>query len=178
MKRPSIQKVGLPTDSLIARAFPRRDYADAYRVQLPAGAANDLDSLVRATLGTAPGWIKLLLRLRDRLVAPFGLKTASGAPVSAFDRFELRPGHSVGLFKVIERTSDELLLGQDDLHLDFRVSVLVRSDGGADWVVISTIVRFNNWLGRAYFLPVRQFHKLIVPAMIRNAYQRYSERHG
>jgi hypothetical protein len=35
------------------------------------------------------------------------------------------------------------------------------------------VARFNSWLGRAYFLPVRQFHKLIVPAMLRNAYQRY-----
>jgi hypothetical protein len=42
--------------------------------------------------------------------------------------------------------------------------VLLRADRQ---VVVSTIVRFHNWLGRAYFVPVRPFHRLIVPAMIR-----------
>ena len=82
-------------------------------------------------------------------------------------------GESLGIFRVFDRRVDELLLGEDDRHLDFRVSVLVRNDGSDDWAIVSTVVRFNSWLGRAYFLPVRQFHKLIVPAMLRNAYQRY-----
>ena len=62
-----------------------------------------------------------------------------------------------------------ILLGEDDRHLDFRLSVLRQRGGTADWVVVSTVVRFNNWLGRAYFLPVRPLHQLIVPAILRSA---------
>ena len=41
------------------------------------------------------------------------------------------------------------------------------------FAIVSTVVQFKSWLGRAYFLLVRPFHKLIVPAMLRTAYQRY-----
>jgi hypothetical protein len=171
--QPSVQKVDLPTQSLVARAFPQPDYADAYCVRLPGGAPNDLDAVVRAALGSAPQWVALLMQLRDRIVGVIGLKTASRSAPRDLGHDTLKAGDRLGIFKVFERADDELLLGEDDWHLDFRVSVLVRNDGSADWAIVSTVVRFNSWLGRAYLLPVRPFHKLIVPAMIRLAYRRY-----
>jgi hypothetical protein len=54
-----VQKVDLPTETLVARAFPRIDYADAYRMRLPNGVPNDLDAVVRAALGAAPRWVAL-----------------------------------------------------------------------------------------------------------------------
>jgi hypothetical protein len=173
VRQPSVQKVDLPPEALAARAFPRLDYADAYCVRLPAGAPNDLDAVVRAALGTAPCWVELLMRLRDRIVGLIGLKTASRSPRRDLGHHTLQVGDRVGIFKVFDRSADELLLGEDDRHLDLRVSVLARNDGSVDWAIVSTVVRFNNWLGRAYFLLVRPFHKLIVPAMLRNAYKRY-----
>ena len=173
MRQPGVQKVNLPSEALVARAFPRIDYADAYGVRLPDGAPNDLDTIVRAALGAAPRWVALLMRLRDLIVGMIGLKTASRSARRNLGHVTLQVGDSLGIFKVFDRTVDELLLGEDDRHLDFRVSLLVRNDGSNDWAIVSTVVRFNSWLGRPYFLPVRQFHKLIVPAMLRNAYQRY-----
>jgi hypothetical protein len=124
-------------------------------------------------LGTAPHWVTLLIRLRDRIAGIIGLKTAGRSARRDLGHNTLQVGDRLGIFKVFDRAGDELLLGEDDWHLDFRVSVLVGNDGSADWAIVSTVVRFNSWLGRAYFLPVRPFHKLIVPAMLRNAYQRY-----
>ena len=177
MPQPSVQKVDLPIGTLITRALPRIDYADAYRMQLPDEAPKELDSVARAGLGTAPRWIALLMQLRDRIVGPIGLKTSSQSAWRNIGHDTLQVGDRLGIFRVFDRTDDELLLGEDDRHLDFRVSVLVRNDGNARWVIVSTIVRFNNGLGRAYFLPVRPCHKLIVPAMLRNAYQRYASTH-
>ncbi|MDQ2995568.1 MAG: DUF2867 domain-containing protein [Chloroflexota bacterium] len=174
MYQPDVQKVDLPTETLAALAFPRIDYADAYRMRLPASVPNDIDAVARAALGTAPRWIVLLMRLRDWLAGMIGLKTARQLARSDPGHNRLQVGDRLGIFKVFDRRADELLLGEDDRHLDFRVSVLVRNDGSANWAIISTVVRFNSWLGRAYFLPVRPFHKLIVPAMMRHAYQRYS----
>ena len=113
------------------------------------------------------------MRLRDRIVGPIGLKTSDQSAWLNSGHNTFQVGDRLGIFRVFDRTDDELLLGEDDRHLDFRLSVLVRNDGNASWVIVSTLVRFNNALGRAYFLLVRPFHKLIVPALLRNAYRHY-----
>lgn len=163
-----VEQIDIPRDSLIASVFPQVDYADAYRVRLPPGAPSDIETLTRLALGATPGWIHALMALRDRIARIAGLKTTphdQGEPARA----PLQPGSALGIFRVFARSADELLLGEDDRHLDFRLSVLRQSDGAADWVIVSTVVRFNNWLGRAYFLPVRPLHQLIVPALMRSA---------
>jgi Protein of unknown function (DUF2867) len=101
-----------------------------------------------------------------------GLKIAPRNARIDLAHASLQPGESVGLFKVYQRSEDEILMGEDDRHLDFRVSVLLQVRHDERWAVITTVVRFNNWLGRVYFLPVRPLHRLIVPAMMRNAVRR------
>ena len=170
-----IEHVSIPRESLITNIFSHVDYADSYRVQLPAGAPHDIDALTYDALSAAPRWIHTLMALRDRIVRVVGLKTT---PRNQGDlaRTPLQPSAALGIFRVFARSADEILLGEDDRHLDFRVSVLCQSDGAADWVIVSTVVRFNNWLGRAYFLPVRPLHRLIVPAMLRSALRRQVDR--
>lgn len=79
----------------------------------------------------------------------------------------VRPGDRAGIFTVFDRTDREILMGGDDTHLDFRASLLTRSEAGDTSVVLSTVVHFNRRLGRAYFFFVRPFHRLIIPAMLR-----------
>lgn len=159
--------VPLPPESLAAASLPRIDYADAYLARLPAGRRYTLDQAVALVFATTPGWVKGLMQLRNALVRPFGLKVeppqSSAAPGSP-----LLPGAQAGIFRVFERRPDELL-GEDDRHLDFRVSVLLRDEGVQQWATITTVVCFHNALGRAYFAVVRPFHQLIVPALIRRA---------
>jgi hypothetical protein len=93
-------------------------------------------------------------------MAPFGVKT-SLAEVPA--RFE--PGARVGPMRVLARTEHEILLGEDDKHLDFRVSFAL----GDRTVTVATAVRFHGWTGRAYFAPVRPLHARIVRAMLARA---------
>ena len=168
MKTSAIEKTVVPPGTLAADVFPRVDYADAYRVQLPPGAPRDVDALARAAFGAVPGWVRTLMALRDRIVRLVGLKTSRRSEHD-LARATFHPGASFGIFRVFARTDDEILLGEDDRHLNFRVGLLRQSVGADDWVVVSTVVRFNNWLGRLYFLPVRPLHRLIVPAMLRSA---------
>ena len=163
-----VEHTSVPRESLIADVFSRVDYADAYRVRLPAGTPSDIDALTHAALGAAPGWIRALMRLRDRIVRVAGLKTTPRGE-GDLSRAPFQPGATLGIFRVFARSADEILLGEDDRHLDFRVSVLRQTDGATDWVIVSTVVRFNSWLGRAYFLPVRPLHRLIVPAIMQSA---------
>lgn len=148
---PLVQNVPLPAGALVAGAFDRCDYADAYRIRLDGNLRPDLDAVTRAAFGSAPAWVVVLLRLRNWLGALVGLKTGPRARVLLSAHAPLRPGDRLGLFKVFERRDDEILMGEDDWHLDFRVSVLLQHDGEANWVVVSTIVRFSHWFGRAYY---------------------------
>jgi hypothetical protein len=72
---------------------------------------------------------------------------------------------------VFDKTDNEIVIGENDKHLDFRVSLLFdenKNHFDEKSLTISTTVKFHNWLGVLYFLPVRPFHKLIVPAMLQN----------
>ena len=166
----TIRQVHIPHGSLIAQAFATPDYADAYAIRLPTESATDVDSVVRTLFTAHPRWIDALMALRNKLVRLIGQKTP---PRGAHEREirkirNLQPGSVAGIFHVLARNDDEIVLGEDDRHLDFRLSVLVRRQAGVAWAVVTTVVRFNGRWGRAYFVPVRPFHQLIIPAMLRN----------
>jgi Protein of unknown function (DUF2867) len=163
-----VTAVSLPPESLAAASLPRIDYADAYLARLPVGRRYTLDQAVTLVFATAPGWVKGLMQLRNALVRPFGLKVEPPRS-SAARGGPMLPGARVGIFRVFDRRPDELLLGEDDRHLDFRVSVLLRDDDEQQWATVTTVVSFHNALGRAYFAIVRPFHQIIVPALIRRA---------
>ncbi len=70
----------------------------------------------------------------------------------------------------MSKTNSEVILGENDKHLNFRVSLLqeqIQNRSDTKLLTISTTVEFNNWFGRLYFLPVRPFHKLIVPTIMK-----------
>jgi hypothetical protein len=125
----------------------------------------------KAFFSSSPKWVKNLLGLRNKIVKNFGLKTSvAGDRKKTLDNFKGEKGEQVGLFRVFDKSDNEIILGEDDKHLDFRVSLFLdnlQNDKFEKKLTISTTVIFKNWFGRLYFLPVRPFHKLIVPAILR-----------
>lgn len=164
-----IRQTPVPHGTLIAGAFARVDYADAYRQHLQPGRFADVDAFARAILASPPGWVDALMGLRNRIVGRVGLKTGVFRTGQDFSQMTFRPGERSGIFRVWARTEDEILMGEDDHHLDFRVSLLLQRAADGDRVTVSTIVRYHNLLGRVYFLPVRPVHRLVVPAMMKRA---------
>ena len=73
----------------------------------------------------------------------------------------------IGIFPVISETPDRLIAGFNDKHLDFRVVVDVAAPGPFKQVTATTLVKTHNRLGRAYLAIILPFHRLIVPAMLR-----------
>ena len=67
----------------------------------------------------------------------------------------------------MSQTPDRLVAGFDDRHLDFRVVVDVESSGAIQNVTATTLVLTHNRLGRVYLAIITPFHRLIVPAMLR-----------
>src|SRR5690606_37747977 len=119
----------------------------------------------------SPGWIRRLVITRDRIVRTWGLKTAARQkdPEKALTTFQAEIGQRIGLFKVLERTTEELILGENDSHLDFRVSLLLSSQNiHKRALIISTAVRFHNLWGNIYFFLIQPFHKILVPVILKN----------
>jgi hypothetical protein len=121
--------------------LPGHDFADAYAVSIPEGM--NAAEAARRAFANAPRWAVTLMNLRDRLVEPLGLK----------------PAPSSG-FPVISETSDRVVMGFNDRHLDFRI--VVTAVGGV--ATLTTIVRRHNLLGRAYLFAILPFHRLLARA--------------
>jgi hypothetical protein len=149
-----------PANGALAGLYPGADLVDAYAVLLPAGASEDPAVLMRRALATQPGWARGLMAVRDRVMRVFKVKTSTriGAAATAAGR------EQVGFFPVVSRSATEIVVGEDDRHLDFRTALQVRGEAGAREVVVTTVVQCHNALGRTYLLAITPFHKLIVRA--------------
>ncbi|MBB5925588.1 DUF2867 domain-containing protein [Streptomyces echinatus] len=142
------------------------DHADAVAVDLPAGT--DAVEFTRLVFTGTPEWVHRLLTLRDRVMAPFGLRTQQRVPAADI---RVEPGLRMGPFRLLSVTGAEVLCGDDDKHLDFRTSFAVRpvpSGTGLEGVC-TTVVRFHRPAGRLYFRAIEPFHHLIVPRVVGRA---------
>jgi len=133
-------------------------FVDAYRLEVD-GAALDARQAAMRMMARVPRWVDALLVLRNLIVAPFGLKT------SGEDR--RAPRDIIGIFPVVSETPERLVAGFNDKHLDFRIVVDVAAAGNGRNVTLTTLVLTHNWLGRTYLALIMPFHRLIVPALLR-----------
>ena len=142
------------TDALLAGA----QFADAFCIEV---SDRDLDARRAAErmMARQPRWAEALLSLRNLLVAPLGLKTSGAGPGV--------PRDMIGIFPVVSQTPDRLIAGFNDRHLDFRVVVDVSAPGNSRRVTATTVVKTHNRLGRIYLAVIMPFHRLIVPALLR-----------
>ena len=162
--------VALPAQSGVTHAYQSVNLADAFAIQLPPGASGDPDALARFIFSNQPSWVAQLMRVRDGIVAGFGLKTAGHLATLANDP----KANRVGIFKVYSTSETEIVLGEDDKHLDFRVSVLCSggpAPGSSRHLTISTVVHCHNLLGRSYLMAIAPFHRMVVKASLQRAAQ-------
>ena len=125
------------------RILPGYQFADAYKVQAIHGV-NAIES-TRMAFAHMPLWMRSLMGMRNRLGRLVGLKPAPK-----------------GGFPVVRESSDQVILGFDDKHLDFRVVVGV----GGGFATVTTIVRWHNGWGRAYLAAIMPFHRAIAARVI------------
>jgi Protein of unknown function (DUF2867) len=166
----SVTAVAIPADSRVAHVYASTDLADAYAIELPEGASADPEVLARFIFAHQASWVAALMKLRDLIVAGFGLKTSSQLRSAADDR---NAPKRVGIFRIYNTSAREIVLGEDDRHLDFRVSVLrSTASTGAQRLVVSTVVNCHNRLGRLYIFFIAPFHRLVVQSSLRSAARR------
>jgi hypothetical protein len=144
---------GADTHPLLAGA----QFSDAFSVTID-GVALTARQAAQRMLGHSPRWVNALVTLRDLLVMPFGLKTSSSTGTFA---------DTIGFFPVLSESSNRLVAGFDDRHLDFRVVVDVAASGLGQRVTLTTLVQTHNWLGRVYLAIILPFHRLIARSLLR-----------
>nr|WP_314434275.1 DUF2867 domain-containing protein [uncultured Brevundimonas sp.] len=131
--------------------LPDADWGDAYVTRSTASTARQaLEHMMRQT----DGWPAQLLALRNRLARLVGLHAASFA----------LGAH--GGFPVVSETPDEIVLGFNDRHLDFRI-VATLLHGPATQLRVATLVERHGLAGRAYIALIAPFHRMIVRHMMR-----------
>jgi hypothetical protein len=101
-----------------------------------------------------PAWTTALMRLRNIIVAPLGLKID--------DIREAGDDEAASLFPVTYEDDTQIVVGADDSHLNFRISVM-QHEGQ---IHMATWVHRNNWIGRAYLAIIMPFHVLIVRSCV------------
>ncbi|HYH30962.1 MAG TPA: DUF2867 domain-containing protein [Pseudonocardia sp.] len=156
LESPRASATAPPRTPLIAGALARVDWTDAYAVAVLPGTPLDPQVWADAVFRDPPRWVLAALGLRELLVGLVGID---------------RGGR--GAFDTLARTDDEVLLGSDANHLDFRVSVRREPDR----VVLTTVVQRHNRRGRAYDALVRRVHPTVVRAMLNRAARRLSNSH-
>jgi hypothetical protein len=152
---PRLRAVPVPLSSSACQALPRVDWSDAYRMALRPDAPQEPEVWRRLLFGSV-GRSRLL---RLRTAAGRALRGGTGGPLGP-----------EGLFPVLRRTPDEVLVGLDDRHLNFRATVGVsqRTDGRSE-LVVTTAVLFHNASGRRYLAVIKPFHRRLVPSAMRHA---------
>jgi hypothetical protein len=162
-----VRLVTPPQESGIAHLYPNADMVDAYAVALPAGATHNIDVLARAMLGRSPWWVSTLISVRNTIMAMFGVKSSESIRAEASSSGT----ETIDFFPIRSRSEHELIVGEDDRHLDFRASVLLRPqpvDAGFE-LIATTAVHCHNRLGRVYLALIMPFHRLIVRSGLRRA---------
>lgn len=169
----TITKTEIPKNSLLKTNNMTYDYTDSFQGHFDDKFQNiGITEVGKSFFSSGPKWVEKLFGFRNKLVRLFGLKTSGKVTdrQKKLDNFKGEKGEQIGLFKVFDKTDNEIILGEDDKHLNFRVSLFIKKQNETKTdkkLIISTTVKFNNWFGRLYFLPVRPFHKLIVPTMLK-----------
>jgi len=160
--------VPLPAKASVLHIYDPVHLADAFAIRLPHDASDDPEVLARFIMSHQPSWIARLTAVRDLIVACFGLKTTRHlAGLAGSGKAE-----RIGFFCVYRKDDTEIVVGEDDKHLDFRLSILRSNVSAADagsQLTVTTVVHCHNLLGRAYIFAIAPFHRMVVKASLRRA---------
>ena len=156
-----VVKVPVPEASKLLASFNQVTFADAYEVAV-VNTAITAEEAAQAIFGHSPAWVGALMKARGVFAKAVGLKHS-----------DMKSGEQQrGIFKVQQRHPNEVIIGEDDSHLNFRISVLRLGDAngkGAPSITVSTAVETHNALGRAYMFVVKPFHRVIARTMVQRA---------
>ncbi|KAF7557907.1 hypothetical protein G7Z17_g217 [Cylindrodendrum hubeiense] len=166
-----IRAVSFPGESRLRPSYKSAYFIDAFAVTLPTQGSKAYrpDFLAKAFFTEWPAWFSLLMWIRDQVMSVFGVKRSTEIQAAAAKKGI----ETIAVFPVISRSNNEIILGENDSHLNFQTSILIRdvqpsmaNDRGGDEsckeVVATTVVHCHGLFGKAYITIIKPFHVLIV----------------
>lgn len=163
-----IPKTTIPDSSILKNKENMFNYIDSFYSEFSDNENKyDITQIMKLFTTSGSAWAVFLMKLRDKIAKRFGLKTSE---TSSKESCNYEIGSQHGIFKIFDKTDNEIILGENDKHLNFKVSLLLEphQDNYDKTVSITTVVQFNNLFGKLYFFPVKPFHKLIVNSSLKN----------
>lgn len=154
------------TDDL-RNSLARIDFTDTFST---TNHINSLEEITHLVFNKAPKWVDVLFKLRNKAAALVGLKTT--IPEDYNENFTI--GGYVAFFKIFAISDNQVILGVDDTHLNFR-AVIKKMESDTYNIKVITIVEFNNRMGKIYMGIIKPFHRIVVKRMVKNAYRSVAE---
>lgn len=170
-------------ESLLYPDWADCDYTDSFEYVI-ADSKHRIDvlSVTEAFVKPGPSWFEALFKLRNKMVSVFKLKTPATLPEEpCSDRDPWELGKRAGMFKIFGKTPAEMVLGEDDKHLDVRISLLLQPNGAngeEKKVTVTTVVKLHNRLGKCYFFFVKPFHRMFVPLLLKQKFRQLEAEAG
>jgi len=155
-RKARVRRTTPPPESVVAGWYENASLLDSYSIDLSSSKQHSMRVLATQAVGEPPAWIKALVAVRHAMVTPFGVKTSSEVRASR------AANERVDFFPVQWKSHDEIVLGEDDRHLDFRLSLLRRNSPTGTQLIATTVVHSHNAFGLTYLNVIRPFHHLVV----------------
>lgn len=159
----AVSTVNIPNESICKSFISKIDFQDSYCIKL-SNPKISIETIYLNIFNYTPKWIDRLLKIRNKIVSIFGLKTGLEGKKLSFEK-DIIVNNKIGLFIIYAVTDTEIIAGEVDKHLNFVVSVLKQENQ----VIVSTLVKYNNLFGKIYMTLIMPFHKLVVKSMLKNA---------
>lgn len=139
-------------NNLIIKYLPA-DYKDCFWDEITEKLYMSVNELFNLMFSQYPKWIMRMYYIRNLIVKPFGVKINKSF-----------------VNMIIEQNDNEIIIGAKDKHLTFHVSLFCSDvKDKTQEVSITTIVKYENILGRIYFAAIWLFHRIIVSYLFKRA---------
>lgn len=139
-------------NKLIDKFLPA-DYNDSVSKKINPSKPLSSDYIFEQMFCNFPKPVDWLMKLRNVIMKPFGIQGGGG-----FRNL------------VTERNDEEIIVNKNDKHLCFWVSIYCsQPEDDLQETSITTVVKFNNFLGKVYFVGIWIFHKILVKSLFRKA---------
>ena len=166
----SVVDCDVPRHSALGKdLIEHADFRDAYRVPL-SHSDRGVVEIFFAIFGHRPGWMNLMLIARNQAAALAGLEVPTTSEIMNMERRDRYfVGEKIGLWPLFFLSSDELVAGRDNKHMDFRLSIMKLHDNVKPNVVVSTLCMVHNKFGRYYLSCIIPIHKFGMRRLMANA---------
>jgi hypothetical protein len=161
MKKVIEEKIELTDEQ--KQILSKIDFVDTFST---TNHINNIEEITNLVFNTTPKWINSLFAIRNKIASLFGLKTEMPNDYNK----NYKVGGYVKFFKIFSISDNEVILGADDSHLNFRA--VINNDKSDSYnIKVITLVEYNNLKGKIYMGIIKPFHRQIVKIMVKNAYK-------